>query len=423
MTIIAVGSGPGSAPVGLVRCSGPDVRALLATHVSVPEERHVIADRLRIDSMDLPCTVLCMPGPRSYTGEDVVELLLPGNSLLLERVVAALVNAGLDRGLAVAHAAPGEFTFRAWQAGNLQLHEAESVMQLVHAASAADLQAAHRTADGELVRRVVEVSQHLAMVLALVEAGIDFADEEDVVLVTAEDMAARVGQVMAALDAMQGRTTGASADDDRPTVRLRGVPSAGKSTLFNAMLGRHRAVTMETHHTTRDELVEPHTLRDGRVIRLVDSPGITGGEDNASAIADVDIWCVPPDEDPPPPPAIVVHTKADVKAVSNGVGVSAHTGEGMDALDALISAAVDASHGRTVVALSQRQRSLVQTAIDHCERAQQMAAQANAIGGVAQEELVAANLRAALDALGAIAGDVPPDDVLGLVFSSFCIGK
>jgi tRNA modification GTPase len=425
VTIIAVGSPPGASPIGLVRISGGDAQALICSVVSLPNARGARSTRFTLGGIDLPCIVLWMPGPRSYTSEDVIELLLPGNPLLLARMVEDLIEHGLANGLAVGQAAPGEFTFRAWQAGRLSLAQAEAVMLLVHAQSEEDRAAARRAAQGALQQRTSAIADVLAQLLSLVEAGIDFVDEEGVVVLSAGECRRQLQAVQQACGDLMVGSSGVEAVDARPLVRLRGAPSAGKSTLFNALLGRTRAVTMDTPHTTRDELVEVLELPDGRVIRLADTPG-TDHDPMPSSPSDLEVWCVATDTSPPlHVGACRIWTKGDLCAVDDdALVVCAIDGSGLDAVRHMIAESIRAQSGAAAaVAVSQRQRALLGRARSSMEQAQKCSETDSHDAALLYPEHVAAHLREALDRLGEVSGAITPDDVLGLVFSNFCIGK
>ena len=425
LTIVAVGTSAASAHVGLVRISGSDAVPLLNALVELPDHRCVVNTRLQLRGFDLPCTVLWMPGPRSYTGEDVAELLLPGNTLLLGLVAEHIIEHGVAGGLSVGHAAPGEFTCRAWRSGRLSMARAESVMQLVHADSDAELAAAHRAGRGAWHNRIAESAETCAAILAIVEAGIDFTDEEDVVLATASDVASRVDGLGTTIAQVLRAGGGQAFDDERPLVRLCGAPSAGKSTLFNILLGRKRAVTMDTPHTTRDALIEPCAFPGVAAARLADTPGGQRAEAFCEE-ADLDVWCVPCDEAIPEGlRGLIVRTKSDVvESVHDGLSVSATTGKGINALRVAIGEALAgarASSGASLI--SARQHGVLERIADLLVEARELSAAGDPVASVESPELVAAVLREVLDQLGAITGDVSPDDVLGLIFSSFCVGK
>jgi tRNA modification GTPase len=222
-----------------------------------------------------------------------------------------------------------------------------------------------------------------------------------------------------------GAASGQAFVDARPLVRLCGPPSAGKSTLFNALLGRERSVTMHTPHTTRDVLVEPCAFPGIVSARLADTPGVDA-DTPASGPTDVDVWCTPwPSAPPLNVRGLVVHTKADLATSDiDGLAVSAHTGEGIDALgDAIGEALLHSQASANTSMLSARQHAAIERTdgflVDACD----LVRDDQPMAAIQSPEIVALLLRESLDQLGAITGDVSPDDVLGLVFSSFCVGK
>ncbi|MCH2135315.1 MAG: 50S ribosome-binding GTPase [Phycisphaerales bacterium] len=424
-TIVAVGTPPGTGDLGIVRLSGEDTAELLSGIATLPRGRGAIATRLQLNELDLPCTVLWMPGPHSYTSEDVAELILPGNPLLLQQVVQQLIDRGRQLGLATVLAPPGEFTRRAWSAGQVTFAQAESLMARVHAETDDALDAADRAAHGAVHASIAEVAIRCRDLLALVEAGIDFTDEEDVVIAPVGELQRGIETVRTAIRALQGAAGGRLDDDAAPLVRLRGAPSAGKSTLFNTLLGRTRSVTMAQAHTTRDELIETLLLPGGMRIRLADTPGRDGSTPLDHDV-DLTVWCVPwPQSTLESADGLTVQTKADLAdGPLSGLAVSAHTGMGIDALrEAMEQSLLGARRWAGAAALSARQAAdLAGVDVLFAEGSELIHGDAVESASAAPE-VVAMVLREALDRLGAMSDDIPPDDVLGVVFASFCVGK
>ena len=315
-TILAVSSPPGHSARGIVRCSGTNTIELIGYRLdgglSSPG-RGVFPVRFRLEHVSVAALMLVTEGPASYTGEDTIELQVPGHPQLLARLVELLIQDGAVRAMNVRLAHPGEFTARAFLSGRIALPEAESVAALVAARSDDEIQAADLMRRGRLGTVVESVSELLANALALVEAGIDFTDEEDVSAIEAEDLHGRLEEATEQLSQHLERSVGLESLQSLPWVVLEGPPNAGKSTLFNALLGRGRAVVSGTEGTTRDVLTEPMRLGgdcDGEVL-LVD----LAGEDNprseleeamqsaassARVRAEVRVRCVPPGSTPPP---------------------------------------------------------------------------------------------------------------------------
>ncbi len=436
-TIIAVASPPGRSARGLVRLSGEDVRSVLGPHCCGVDlsQRGIGAARLSIRNWNLPVLCMCMPGPGSYTTQDVVELQLPGNPLLLERVVDELVESGVARGLEVRRALAGEFTFRAWHYGRLSLDQAEGVAAIIAADSDAELDAAQWAFSGGVARDLEPHIEELVCLLARVESGIDFSDEEDVVSITAEDLASSLRILTKALQGDLAALHGIESNDGVPRVVLRGPANAGKSTLFNALVGRDRVVTDSVGGTTRDAIAEAMSL-DGMSIVLVDTPGdhVTTAEaaSTAESEADLVLWCDPSlVSDETPEGVLAIRTKCDLHPGVEGdvLAVCAFDRADLarlrDCMARVLAQRSRCASG-TGLAVSLRQRGLIENAIASMTSAHAIASVAlpdSPTIGLARPAEAASMLREALDHLGAIAGQVPPDDVLDRVFASFCVGK
>jgi tRNA modification GTPase len=475
-TIVARASGPGHSTRAIVRLSGPEaIAAVEAIAAAGPMDLHPAGDvpgasaearptaggalrtrgvhcvRLSLHvcgaRCEVPALALVMPSPRSFTGEDCVELLLPGNPALADAATEALLHVP-----GVRAAAPGAFMARAHAAGRMAVTDAERIALEIGAAHARELDAARHVQSNPLVQAAHAATSGLADLLARVEAGIDFTDSEDVVAIPLDALRVRARSVRDAVVRWVEGSVPVESMRALPVVALRGVPNAGKSSLFNALLGRTRAVASPVAGTTRDaiaeevELQSPVTGAPGIRVLLVDTPGI---EDPRSAIdalmqaqaqvadhADVILLCEPhsfagerantgavtirvatrSDEVPPgtPPP------------VTGAISTSAVTGEGIGALAEAIASAVVARDG--ALASSQRIGALARHREAMAQASEWIARAIEAAGdgpgpAVLRPELVADALRGALDRLGEVTGEVTADDVLGLVFSRFCIGK
>jgi tRNA modification GTPase len=441
-TILAIATPPGRSARGIIRISGDETAALLDGHLTPPRmaargERRLERGRLRLDDgLEVPVLVGVFRAPRSYTGEDSAEIQLPGNPVLLDRVIDGLVGSAGRRLIAARRAEPGEYTARAFLAGRMDLVEAEGVAATIAARSDAQLRAASMLRRGRLGATADAIAGELAAVLALVEAGIDFTDQEDVVAIAPAALRARLGGVERELKGILDRSVGAERLEAIPWVVLGGPANAGKSTLFNALLQRGRAIVSPEPGTTRDVLVEPLTITTpaGPVeVMLVDvagdeaaSAGVRGlaqeAARHARERADLLVRCIPPGE-----PALAgtgtealdVHTKIDLvpEPPPGTFGVSARTGVGVERLRREIARrigrpAVNVADG--AMALRARHEGLLREAREQVQRALEL---------TGHEELVAASLRSALDAVGGISGRVSADDVLGRIFATFCVGK
>ena len=477
-TIVARASGAGHSARAIVRLSGPEASAALAAlcvEVVGPLVRGVHRIRMGIAVGGVPCEcpalALVMPGPRSFTGEDCLELLVPGNPALVDAVLEALVRVP-----GVVAAAPGAFMARAHASGRIALADAERIALEIGAAHACELEAARHVQDNPLVKAAHRASEELAQLLARVEAGIDFTDAEDVVAIPRDELRHRVMAVTRDVIRWIEGSVPVESVRSVPMVALRGAPNAGKSSLFNALLGRSRAVASPSAGTTRDMIAEEIELRaesgvaaePGIRALLVDTPGI---EDPRSAIdalmqeqartadhADVVLLCEPLAAivargagsggtgdtdgdggassggagDVSASRVIRVATRSDEVphdargAATGAVHTSAVTGAGVESLALEIAATLASRAGSTgsshrIGVLSRHRQAMGQarTWLARCEEA----TGEGAGPAIARPELVADALRGALDALGEVTGAVTPDDVLGLVFSRFCIGK
>ncbi len=399
--------------------------------------RYLTATAIVHRGFRLPCLAAFFQGPASYTGHDMAELQIPGNPALLDRLVHQIL------GLGARSAEPGEFTFRAYLSGKLDLTQAEGIAATINATSEAQLHAATLLREGKLGHFAQEAAEHLATSLALVEAGIDFTDQDDVVPIGPDDLWDRLSQVHGQLDTLLRNSRRWGAVEALPRVILVGEPSSGKSTLFNALLGEDRAVTSPIPGTTRDLLTEPLALErdDGQTIEvmLIDLAGLdnpVGALDHAiqkttrQAIEQADVLIhLGPVE--PAPHVIQVAAKADMQpsqsqATPQGLPVSAHTGRGIDELKKRITQAVG-NRGVSIqaqkLALQPRHEETLRQAADHLDQAQQWVLPQQGQRTLDDMELIASSLRSALNELGALGGQMTPDDVIGRVFATFCVGK
>lgn len=439
--ILAVSSPPGHAGRGIIRASGDGVFALAEACVAeaAPRTRRITPVRLGLDGLDLPAQMMTFPGPASFTGEDVVELQLPGQPHLLERIIDALIALGKEKAIESRRSEPGEFTYRAWLNGRLSLTEAEGVSAVIAARSDAELKAASMLRSGRLGVVAEKIADQLAGVLALVEAGIDFTDEEDVVAIEAGDLAGQLKEMLASLKEVLDRAIGMDVLQALPVVMLCGPPNAGKSTLFNALLSNRRAIVTEVPGTTRDVIIEPLQVDvEGAEILLVDAAGFETSisnpidlqmQNNAlGMLADADLLlhCLPVDDDAgwmDDHRVVKVRTKHDLDGSrrDGDLQVSTETGHGINELRELIS---DRTREGLVplssdaVALQPRHEASLTEVVDRLEEALSLVQ-----GREGVPELVASQLREGLDAIGLVGGIIAPEDVLGRIFSSFCIGK
>lgn len=443
-TIVAVSSPPGRSLRGLIRIAGPEARAvtltLLADDAALPPAGSI--GRVSLRRLAIPALLAFHAAPRSYTGDDLAELQVPGHPALLDRLIHAACAAGARL------AEPGEFTFRAYAAGKLDLTQVEGVAATISATSDGQLRAARMLRDGKLGAIAAELVDRIGTSLALVEAGIDFVDQEDVVPIPPGELDATLADVETRLAEVVGRSRSWGVLEALPRVVLVGAPSAGKSTLFNALLGRQRAVVDAMPGTTRDVLAEPLTLRDanGRAVEvmLLDIAGldrptaaldeqVQDAAQRAIESADLVLHVIDRTDEPSdvpagPGPVLRVATKADlgVQGPSDALPVSAHTGAGIDALRSEITRRLQdraVSVGGEGLALQPRHEAALGAALAHLREARALLAPQRDAHAIASVELVAGALRAVLDELAGLGGQLTPDDVIGRVFATFCVGK
>lgn len=443
-TIVAIATAPAAGGVGMLRLSGPRAHAIAeAIGVAAMRPRHAHYARFRDAHGEVidDGIALWFPAPNSFTGEEVVELQGHGSPVVLQQLVARCIALGARQ------ARPGEFSERAFLNGKLDLAQAEAIADLIAAGDSRAARAARRSLDGVFSRRVDEVAEQLVRLRIHVEAAIDFADEPLDTLggeqVRRGLSAARETLALLRRDAERGRRL-----RDGLHAVLIGPPNAGKSSLLNALAGSERAIVTDIAGTTRDTLRETIRL-DGLELTLVDTAGLRDGGDAIeregmrrarAEIERTDLALIVLDARDPTageaaiggsllavPHKVYIHNKSDLLPEDAGQGtddpdrvfVSAATGAGLDALHARLRTIASAGAGEQVDGeFSARTRH-----VDAIERAQEHALQAD--GELAHEhlELAAEELRLAHDALGEITGAMSADDLLGRIFSSFCIGK
>ncbi|QGM22459.1 tRNA uridine-5-carboxymethylaminomethyl(34) synthesis GTPase MnmE [Spiribacter sp. 2438] len=435
-TICAVATPPGRGGVGIVRASGPLCQTLaesMAGRLPPPRQAafrtFVNAEGEALDEG----LVLWFPGPGSFTGEDVVEFHGHGGPVVMDRLLQRLLSLGCQL------AEPGEFSRRAFLNGRIDLTRAEAVADLIEAGSEAAAKAAIRSLQGEFGRTVERLVDQLTDLRVHLESSIDFV-EEPLEGLALESLTARLNAL--ADELARARTAagrGQQLQEGR-TVVIAGRPNAGKSSLLNALVGRDAAIVTELAGTTRDVL-DAHLHLDGLPLRVLDTAGLRAGGDVVeqegvrrarAAMADADrILLVEDDTErqasmdeelPAGVPVSRVMNKIDLSgrvagAHEDGVAVSALTGAGLPALREHLRSALGLDDGEAVFIARRRHLQALDAAALALEEAQ------DAARSGAGEELVAESLREAQTRLGEITGAVSTEDLLGRIFSTFCIGK
>ncbi len=439
-TIVAPSTAPGRAAIAVIRLSGAAACAAaerLAGPLPAPRRAALRTLRDRRGEPIDEALVIRFPAPGSYTGEDLVELQVHGSPVVVDRVLAAALEAGARL------ARPGEFSERAFLNGRLDLAQAEAVADLIAAHSEAAARAALRALAGELSGAISALGERLLALRAEVEAAIDFADEDEVGEPDRERLRSVLEEVRSELGRLAGRAQQGTLLGEGVRAVLCGAPNVGKSSLLNALCGEQRAIVTATAGTTRDVLREAIDL-DGLPLHLSDTAGLRAPRDpieregvrraraeleRADLILEVVEDAAPqggaPDELPAGVRRIVVRNKVDLSGGPPGVrpdergapcvATSALTGAGLEALRSAIARSAGYRPGDATVVLARRR---------HLEALRRAAeALAAAAASLDSPELFAEDLRCAQRALGEITGEVSSEELLEQIFATFCIGK
>lgn len=450
-TITAIATAQGEGGVGIIRLSGPKALEVALKRFSAAgpiEERRLIYGSIlgpAEERLDVGFLAY-MPSPRSYTGEDVVEFHCHGGPLILRQVLSSLVEAGARP------AGPGEFTRRAFVNGKLDLSQAEAVIDMIRAQTSLSLSSARGRLEGGLSRKISSLKAPLVELLAHVEAELDFTEEE-IDGLPASAISSKISSAAAGLEKLLCTFNEGRALREGLRVLILGRPNAGKSSLMNILLQEERAIVTPIPGTTRDVIEETLEIR-GMPVRLMDTAGLREAADEVEAIGvrlardrieeagliifvadltadlavDIEILSSLPFDK-----TIIAANKIDIgverlqeaRAAFEGfevVPISATAEQGIEALKDLIfekaaggKAAMETPVGELVASV--RHRDCLVKCLDGLERAEA------ALTEGLPRELAAADIRAAIDALGEITGETTSEDILDIIFSSFCIGK
>ncbi|MBU0751783.1 MAG: tRNA uridine-5-carboxymethylaminomethyl(34) synthesis GTPase MnmE [Gammaproteobacteria bacterium] len=449
--IAAIATAPGRGGIGVVRVSGSDLPVLAEAltgrpAASILPRRAAIADFLAADGIAIDRGILLyFAAPHSFTGEDVLELQGHGGPVVMQLLLARCVELG------VRLAEPGEFSRRAFVNDKLDLAQAEAVADLIDASSAQAARSALRSLSGEFSAVVHGIVAQLTELRMLVEATLDFPEEE----IDAEqllrdiDARARLTQLRGDIAALQGRARAGAMLRTGLHVVLAGLPNVGKSSLLNRLAGEERAIVTEIAGTTRDALRETIHV-EGIPLHVIDTAGLRETEDPVEKIGIARTWqeieradvvlqivdaragVTPADHAiavrlPAGIERVVVENKCDLAGLAPGrhqdaapagqvhLRLSAKTGAGMELLhDELLRVAGWAGHGEDVILARERHLEALGIAAEKSALAERR---------LGQLELCAEELRLAQEALASITGEFTSDDLLGVIFSRFCIGK
>ncbi len=453
-TIVALSTPPGRGAIGVIRLSGPQaltiLRKLLASDSFEPQP-NVLTLRSLIDPFSRAAideALVCFfKAPHSFTGEDVVELHCHGSPVLLRSVIDAALK--LDARLA----APGEFSLRAVANGRLTLTEAEAIRDLIDAQTDVAVRQATRQLKGETSKCLQPVKDALLKVIVRLESSLEFV-EDDLPAIEHGYILASLQQVRSTLDDLARTFSRGRLIRDGIKVTLVGRPNVGKSSVFNRLLGHGRAIVTHIPGTTRDTITESIGL-EGIPLLVTDTAGIRASSDHIEAIgvdrskreaADSDLLIVVLDGSEPltvedrnvlgeigNQRQIVAVNKSDLPSFSIPrpidpmleredrvmIPISAKTGAGIDHLrTAILEPFMNGNgHGEGLLVTNARHHDLLLRAIDGVLSSQDL------LGARASEELVLIGLHNALRYLGEITGETTPDEILGQIFSTFCIGK
>lgn len=456
-TIVAISTPAGRGGIGVVRLSGekarPIAESLLRLRHPLEANRAHFGELLdsatgeRIDEV----VATYFAKPHSYTTDDIVEISTHGSPVVLERVV----EMALERGARLAE--PGEFTMRAFLNGRLDLTQAEAVRDLIESRTLYQAKVAAMQLEGALSKRLAPIKKELVDLIAVLEAGIDFA-EDDVAVLPAEKIVERIGRVRVPLRALAASFAYGKLVHEGLTLAIVGRPNVGKSSLFNRLVERERAIVTAIPGTTRD-LVSETVAIGGIPIRLVDTAGIRTSADEVEsigikksfeAVADADLVLLVTDllygsdhdveadavlaDKMANRPRIVVLNKADLRAENGnpprrplptkfseeGIETSATNGRGIDQLRSAIIEAVGGKNGseqESGFLTNVRHQRLVHDSLVGLDAAE------TAVRNNIPHEMVLMDLYSSLRPLDSITGETTADDILNLIFSSFCIGK
>ena len=446
-TIVAVSTPPGRGGIGIVRLSGPHAlemaNALLTLRNPLAHGQARFAEILDPETQAKLDEAIAtyFAGPNSYTGEDLVEIAAHGSPVILE----LLIRSALQRGARLAR--PGEFTERAFLSGRIDLTQAEAVRDLIESQTLYQARVAAGQMRGALSRRIQPAKQELVELIAVLEAGIDFA-EDDVDVMADGEIATRIGSVETALATLERSFEHGRIVHSGLTLAIVGRPNVGKSSLFNRLVERERAIVTALPGTTRDLVTETVSLG-GIPLQLVDTAGLREARDEAElmgirksreALADADVVLVVLEAGVPLRQdeaelmeslegrrALIARNKCDLefagellsKLPLSVVNTSAVTGQGIDELRGALLELVSNPAGET-------ESGMLTSLRHHDAVTAAMAALGKATEAVKQKtphEMLLLDLYGALRQLDSLTGETTADDILNRIFSSFCIGK
>mgnify|MGYP000697513722 FL=1 len=447
--IIAIATAPGKAGVGIIRISGQNLTGLIQAlfHKNLqPRQATLLALRDKLGQLIDQVLAIYFVAPASFTGEDILELQCHGGPHLLELVMQRCLELGKDIGLEIAE--PGEFSLRAYLNNKIDLAQAEAIADLIDAQSEAAVRGAARSLQGNFSDDVNDLVEEITQLRILVESTLDFPEEEIEFLENAHARE-RLSAVKTKLQTLQNGAKQGKILRDGVQLVLVGAPNVGKSSLLNTLAGEEVAIVTAIAGTTRDRIKESIQI-EGVPMHVIDTAGLRQTSDEVEArgiertweaihSADLVIFLSAPNveseddglkkrvlEAVPPKCAILeVINKADLlgggvnSASDEAIAISAKTGQGVDALKREILKRVGWGGTQEGVIVSRRRHlDCIERASENIAKSEQFAANGNN-----SLELLAEELALAQNHLGQITGKLLPDDLLGKIFSQFCIGK
>jgi tRNA modification GTPase len=451
-TIVAIATPPGRGGIGVVRLSGPEARAIAETMLRLKSQlapgRAIFGELLDPDSSERidEAVTTYFAKPHSYTADDVIEISAHGSPVVLRHIVELATARGARM------AEPGEFTMRAFLNGRIDLTQAEAVRDLIESQTLFQAKVAAQQLEGALSKRLQPIKKRLVDLIAVMEAGIDFA-EDDVSVLPALEIRQRLNAIVKPLEQLQATFAYGKIVHEGFTLAIVGRPNVGKSSLFNRLVERERAIVTATPGTTRDLVTETVALG-GIPLKLIDTAGLRESSDEAEsigirksyeALGEADMVLVVLDSSQELASedrkllrsvanrrALAVANKIDLNGVSalgDSLGpdemlgffpTSALTGSGINELRSEILNQISGQSGgehETGFLTNVRHQRLVLEAISCLEAAREAADRH------VPHEMIMLDLYGALRPLDAITGETTTDDILNLIFSSFCIGK
>jgi tRNA modification GTPase len=438
-TIVAISTPAGRAGIGVERLSGAESRRIAEEILRLSSEHTwkpwsaTLATLIDESGGTVDQVVATyFAAPRSYTAEDVIEIACHGAPVVLRYCVERAVRAGARP------AEPGEFTLRGYLNGRIDLPQAEAVRDLIDATTLYQARIAAQQVEGSVSKRIAPYKEQLLELMSLLEAGIDFA-EDDIDVASDEEILRRLSPIQEGIDRLARSFAYGKLVHEGFTLAIVGRPNVGKSSLFNRLIEQDRAIVTEIPGTTRDTISETASL-EGIPVRFVDTAGIRRGEDRVEqlgiersyqAMADADLTLIVLDAAQPmhadeeallsrPANRLIVANKLDLAVTipEGAIGVSALTGEGIDTLRRRIIKAITPDIEQEAGFItSVRHEALLREALESLNAAE------NAVANKIPHEMLLLDLYSALRPIDAITGATTADDILNRIFSTFCIGK